>query len=146
MHSARRKIMRLLLYSDLLMSRFSLGAAEICWSLLLLAPGNTFDRQTYAMLKNSGISEELWGVVWLITGITQLYILFSDRHHSLFAVCFAGYNMILWWYVVIGCFLSVSAPAAMSAEFVNCLIASAIYIRSGWLPLPEGELYVSATK
>ena len=70
-----------------------------------------------------------------------MYILFICKHHNLFAVCFSGYNMLVWWFVIIGCFLSVGWPAAMSGEVALCIAASWIYLRTGWMPKPEGELY-----
>ncbi len=97
-------------------------------------------------MKATGLSEELWGVIWLITGTTQMYILFSGKYHNLFAVCFAGFNAILWWFVILGCYFSVQAPAAMSGEVALCIAASVIWIRSGWLPKSEGADYGDSTE
>ena len=141
MSHIHRKMMALLLYSDLLCTRFTLGLAELIWAFLLWMPEKTFLRPTYRHMASTGISEDMWGFIWAVTGITQMYILFSGKHHNLFAVCFAGYNAMLWWFVVIGCFLSVGMPAAMSAECSCCIAATWVYCRSGWMPVPEGECY-----
>lgn len=146
MHRAGKEVIKLLLYSDLLCTRFTLGLAELLWSITLFMPEQTFKRPTYAHMVSTGLSEEAWAILWLITGLTQMYILFSGKHHDLFAVCFAGYNMCLWWFVIIGCYLSVGMPAAMSAELACCVAASWVYLRSGWMPKAEGELYGIATK
>ena len=142
MHAIQRKMIRLLLYSDLLCTRFTLGISEIMWGVvLIISQGQTFSRPTYAAMKHTGLSEDMWGMIWIVTGITQLYILFSGRHHNLFAVCFAGYNAALWWFVVIGCFLSVQFPAGMCGEVGLAIAASWVYLRTGWLPRTEADLY-----
>ena len=140
MHTIQRKMIGLLLYSDLLCTRFTLGLSEILWAVILWNPSDTFSRPTYHAMKMTGISENMWGLIWAVTGLTQLYILFSGKHHNLFAVCFAGFNTLLWWFVLIGCFLSVGAPAAMSGELALCVAASWVYIRSGWMPKSEADL------
>ena len=139
MWAIKCKIMSLILYSDLLCTRFTLGLSELLWAITLFWPGNTFGRPTYHAMAATGLSEEMWGVIWLVTGFTQMYILFSGRHHTQFAVAFAGFNAILWWFVILGCYVSVHAPAAMSGEVALCIAASWVYIRSGWMPKKEAK-------
>jgi hypothetical protein len=142
MRKAHKEMMKLLLYSDLKCTRFLLGVSEILWALILWHPSITFNRPTYHAMAATGLSENAWGFVWAVTGLTQIYILFSGKYHNVFAVCFAGFNMLLWWFVIVGCFLSVGAPAAMSAELgMGCLGSTFIYLRTGWMPRPEEELY-----
>jgi hypothetical protein len=125
----------LIFQSDLHASRFTLGVAELVWGVTLLLPGNTFDRPTYAVMAHVGISEEIWGILWLFSSITQFYILFSGRYHEPPAVIFAGFNSILWWFVTVSMYLSVyPIPAAISGELALAISAAWIWIRTGWIP------------
>lgn len=133
--TAYRNIMRLVLFSDLHGTRFTLALAEFIWSLSLFWPGATFGRPTYAAMQHTHISEEIWACIWLFSAITQFYILFSGKYHSMPAVIFAGFNSILWWFVTIGMYLSVyPPPAAIGGEAALCVGATWIWVRSGWIP------------
>lgn len=135
MYEAHRKIMRLILYSDLHGTRFTLGLSEIIWAIALWWPGDTFSRPTYLAMQHTGIPEDIWGCIWFFSGITQWYILFSGKYHNTSSVIFSGFNAILWWYVTLGMYASVyPPPAAISAELASSVAAAWIWIRSGWIP------------
>jgi hypothetical protein len=131
-----RKLLRLAFFSDLHATRFSLAVAEFLWAITLFIPGDTFSRPTYAIMSLTLPSEELWGIIWLFSSITQFYILISGNYHDRAAVIFAGFNSILWWFVTISMYLSVTPPpAAISGEAALSVGAAWIWIRSGWVPL-----------
>lgn len=135
MSGSIKKIMRMILYSDLQATRFTLGLAELVWAVSLFWPGDTFDRPTYDAMKHCMVSEELWGCVWVFSGLTQWYILFSGKYHTPSAVFFACFNAILWWFATIGMYLSVyPPPAAIGGELALSVSAAWIWIRSGWIP------------
>ena len=135
MKRACNRVMKLILFSDLHATRFSLGIAEFIWAITLLWPGDTFGRPTYKIMQHVMPSEELWGLIWLFSSVTQLYILFSGKYHAMPSVIFAGFNMILWWFVTVSMYLSVfPPPAAISGEAALAMAATWIWIRSGWIP------------
>lgn len=115
--------------SDLIASRFSLAIAEFCWAIMLLWPGDSFTRPTYLGMSQI-FNEEIWGVVFLFSGVTQLSILLLDNYHSLFARYFAGWNATLWLIAVSSMLLSVyPPPAAIGGEIALTMAALWIYIR-----------------
>ena len=124
---------RVAMYSDLHATRFSLGVAEFLWAVTLLWPGDTFGRPTYTVMARV-MSEEAWGLLFLMSSITQFSILLSMRYHDRFAVMFAGWNAMLWGFVTISMYLSVSPPpAAISGEAALSIAAFWVYIRSGYV-------------
>ena len=139
MSKAHESIMDIILYSDLYCTRFTLGLAEIIWAIALWWPGDTFTRPTYLAMQHTHITEDIWGCIWMFSGITQWAILYRGKYHTLPAVIFSGFNSILWWFVTIGMYLSVyPPPAAISGETALCVAATWIWIRSGWIPKGVG--------
>jgi hypothetical protein len=135
MSKIMNRYLRLAFYSDTHVVRFLLMLSEITWGVTLFWPGDTFGRPTYAVMSHTIPSEEIWAAIWLFAGITQFYILTTGGYHDRAAVIFAGFNTILWWFVVISMYLSVSPiPAAISGELALAVGASWVYIRSGWIP------------
>ena len=120
--------------SDLIASRITLAIAEFAWAVMLLWPGNTFDRPTYthmAMIFN----EEVWGVLFLLSCVTQVTIVLTDDLCSRFARYFAGWNAVLWLYVgVVSPLMSVyPPPAAMGGEMAVAISAMWIWLRPYFL-------------
>lgn len=125
------RIFSIIFQSDLHGLRATLGVAELIWFVSLIWPGNTFDRPTYTSMSHI-MSEEAWAVVFLMSGLTQLSILYRMDFHSRFSTYFSGWNFALWLYVVISMYISVSPPpAAISGELALTLASSWIWIRSG---------------
>jgi hypothetical protein len=132
MTNAVDKILSIVFFSDLHGVRFTLGLAELIWAITLLWPGETFGRPTYTVMAHV-MSENAWGLVFLMSALTQFGILFKGDYHSRFATYFAGWNLALWLYVVISMYLSVSPPpAAISGEAALVLSAGWVWIRSGY--------------
>ena len=125
------RLISIFFYSDLHATRFTLAAAEFIWSITLLWDGNTFGRPTYSQM-STVMSENAWGLVFLISAITQMGILVRGDFHSRFATYFAGWNAALWLYVTISMYMSVfPPPAAISGGAALALAAGWIWIRSG---------------
>ena len=120
---------RVLFDSDLIITRLMLGFSELLWAILLLWPGDTFSRPTYHVMSEIA-SEEMWALVFLVTGAVQFTIVGMEHFHSTFARYFAAWNAALWTFVVVGMFLSVyPPPAAISGEVALMFAAVWIWIR-----------------
>lgn len=129
------RLFKVLFYSDLHGTRLLLAIAELVWALTMFAPGNTFDRPTYTVMSEA-MSESAWAFIFLMSSMTQFSIVLRMDYHSRFATYFAGWNSVLWWYVVIAMYLSVSPPpAAISCELALALGAGWVWCRSGLTPI-----------
>ena len=115
--------------SDLVATRIALALAEMFWAVMLLWPGDTFTRPTYALM-NKATNEEVWGVLFLVSSVTQMSIVLLDDMGSRFARYFAGWNAALWTYVVTSMLISVQPPpAAIGGEIALALFAIWIWAR-----------------
>ena len=124
-----RKTSRLLFYTDLLGTRFTLAIAELLWALTLFWPGNTFDRPTYFIMANMA-QEHSWAIIFLLSGVTQMTIAITANIDSWFAKLFAGWNAALWVVTVLSMYFSVTPPpAAVSGEAALALASIWIWIR-----------------
>jgi len=132
MKNTAQRFESILFFSDLHGVRVILGFSELIWSLTLLWAGETFGRPTYTVMAHV-MGEEAWGLVFLVSSITQFSIVYKADYHSKFATYFAGWNLCLWLYVVISMYLSVSPPpAAISGEAGLVLAAGWVWIRTGY--------------
>lgn len=124
---------RVLWDTDLIATRCTLALGEFFWAVMLLWPGDTFGRPTYdhmALVMN----EEMWGVLFLVSCVTQISIVLMNDMHSRFSRYFAGWNAILWSYTVVSMLLSVyPPPAAIGGEMAMAFGAVWIWIRPYFL-------------
>ncbi len=131
MTTVKYRFLTLIFHSDLHGIRIILGLSEVLWALTLLWTGVTFDRPVYHIMSHI-MPEEAWGLIFLLSGITQFGIVYKLDYNSRFSTYFAGWNMALWIYVVISMYLSVSPmPAAISGDTAIAIGAAWIWIRSG---------------
>lgn len=115
--------------SDLVSSRLTLAFGEFCWTVVLFWPGDTFDRPTYSHM-SVVMNEEIWGIVFLLSCMTQVTIVLLDDMHSTFARYFACWNAGLWVYTVYSMLSSVyPPPAAIGGEIALALSACWIWAR-----------------
>ena len=127
--------------SDLIASRLTLFLAELLWALMLLWPGDTFDRPTYHLMSVLA-TEGAWSVLFLTSATIQLYIVLSENFRSAFAHCFAGWNAMLWVFVVVSMVGSVyPPPAAIGGEISLAVLALWIFIRPYFLMIMYGRAY-----
>lgn len=139
-----KSVSRMLWDTDLIATRITLALGEFFWAVMLLWPGDTFDRPTYAHMAMVA-NEELWGVVFLISCITQITIVLLDDLHSRFARYFAGWNAVLWTYTVISMMISIyPPPAAVGGEIALGFAAMWIWVRP--YLLAEGYKHVIRTR
>lgn len=122
-------VSRLIWDTDLVATRFLLGIAELMWVLMLLWPGDTFERPTYRVMSEV-MSEAGWALVFLLSAATQITVVLMDDLHSRFARYFSGWNAILWTFVVVSMLLSVTPPpAAIAGEISLAFGALWVWIR-----------------
>jgi hypothetical protein len=134
-----QKTSNLIFDTDLLGTRFTLGLAELIWALTLFWPGDTFDRPTYEIMSHL-FSEHTWGFIFLLSGVTQLTIAISGLVDHWFSKLFAGWNAVIWIYVVISMYFSVTPPpAAISGEAALALASIWIWVRP--FILAKGAVY-----
>jgi hypothetical protein len=115
--------------TDLVASRVTLALSEFFWAIMLFWPGDTFDRPTYAHM-STVMSEEAWGLLFLISSITQITIVLTENFYSMFAKIFAGWNASIWGYTVLSMLLSVyPPPAAVGGEIALALAALWVWAR-----------------
>ena len=127
-----RRVARLaevLFDTDLVGVRVTLACAEVLWAITLLWPGDTFSRDTYALMR-AMMSESLWGLLFALTAWTQWSLVIIGDFRCRFARYFAAWNAMLWLTVTTTMYLSVyPPPAAISGETALAFAACWIFAR-----------------
>lgn len=130
---------RALFDSDLICTRLTLALAELCWFLMLLWPGDTFDRPTYTVMSVAA-SEMAWAAIFGATSFFQFAIVLRGSFESDWARVFATWNAGLWIFTVGSMLLSVyPPPAAVGGEIA--LMVAAVWIWARPLILERGLRY-----
>lgn len=115
--------------TDLIGVRLLLFLGELLWAVMLLWPGETFNRATYELMA-SAMSEMAWTVVFLASAVTQITIILREDFSSAFARYFAAWNACLWLFTVASMLLSIyPPPAAIGGEIALALGAVWVWIR-----------------
>lgn len=136
-----RACSRALWDSDLIASRLTLFLAEALWAIMLLWPGETFDRPTYAVMSRVA-SEEIWGLLFAGSSMMQLTIVLLEEYHTRQARLFAAWNAALWAFTVVGMILSVyPPPAAIGGEISLAVLAIWIFVRPYALAAIHGRVH-----
>ncbi len=115
--------------SPLVTSRLSLALGEMLWAIMLLWPGDTFERPTYTIMGQIA-PEACWAVAFLFTAGVQYWIVAMELYDTRAAWLFSGWNTALW-FTAIGCML-VSVyppPAAIGGEVALAVSALWIFTR-----------------
>lgn len=141
-----KRISKSIFDTDLIATRIMLGIAEGLWAIMLWWPGDTFGRPTYAHMARV-MSEDGWGLVFALSAATQLHIVFSGQFHRSYARLFAGWNAVLWSYVVGSMLLSVyPPPAAIAGEIALTISAIWIWVKPAILFHFYRQAYVESRK
>ena len=129
------RVFNIFFYSDLHGVRVLLAFSELLWAFTLIFWDGVFNRPTYTQMAKV-MGEHAWGLVFAVSGITQLIILLSGKYNDRMGIVFAGWNSVLWWFVVVSMYLSVSPPAAaISGECGLAVGALWVFVRSGVGPV-----------
>lgn len=135
MNEINNKLLRILFYADLNPLRVILAISELMWAISLIWPGSTMSREAYRVLWSIWPYDEAWGVLFLFTGVSQLYIVLSNCLHTKCARMFAGYNAALWAFVSTSMYIGIYPPPAGTSSGVAMAAASAwVFVRTGWIP------------
>jgi len=128
----KNRVMSVLYESEMVWTRLTLSCAEFIWGFSLLWPGETFERPAYSAMELL-LSEQMWGILFLVTGTLQFLIMVYTRlHHAPLGVLFAMYNSSLWWFVVVSMYMSVyPPPAGISGELALAFSSMWIFVRAG---------------
>ena len=122
-------VRRILFEEEFVGTRLILALSEFMWAILLLWPGDSFDRPTYSVMAKV-MPEEAWGLVFLVSGVTQISIVLREDFYCPLSRYFAAWNAALWVYVVVAMLLSVSPPpAAISGEIILAMAAAWIWVK-----------------
>lgn len=133
------RAVRIFFYSDLHCIRALLAISEFAWAFALVYWDGVFLRPTYTNMARV-MNEDAWGIVFALSGVTQLIILLSGRYHDRLSVVFAGWNSVLWWFVVTSMYMSVYPPApGISGELGMAFGALWVFVRSGVGPVGRRE-------
>lgn len=128
-----RACSRALWDSDLIASRLTLFLAEALWAVMLLWPGDTFDRPTYTLMAHVA-PEWVWALVFGVSAFIQLHVVIGERFHRPCARAFSAWNAALWVFVVVGMMGSVyPPPAAIGGEIALAVLAVWIFVRPYFL-------------
>lgn len=129
-HKLLKELSYTLWDSDLLVSRVTLAIAEFSWAVMLLWPGDTFERKIYSTMACI-TSEDVWGLVFLLSAAVQLYIVLSGSIHTKLSELFAGWNAVFWLTAMVSLVLSMKYPASatLSGNIAVSCIAVWIWVR-----------------
>jgi hypothetical protein len=115
--------------TDMVATRFLLALAEMLWAVMLLWPGDTFDRPTYAGMALV-FNEETWAFLFTLSALTQFSIILIEDYHGRFARYFAAWNAGFWSFAVVSMLLSVyPPPAAIAGEIALAFGAVWVWLR-----------------
>ena len=133
----KKRIGYLIWLSDLEMTRLGLACGALLWALLLFWPGTLFtpERTTYTLMAAIA-PEELWGVAFLVQGVTMVYSLLWGYKSKLSFVFDALLGCVLWTASTAACFIahyassrSYQPPAAMAYEVIGSLMSWWVMVR-----------------
>ena len=129
--------------SDLIASRLALFLAEALWAVMLVWPGDTFDRPTYSEM--SKLAPELvWALAFGVSAVLQICIVIYRQCGHTWAQLFACWNAMLWCSSVMLMLKGVyPPPAAIGGEVA--LAASALWIAIRPAILQKGERHAATT-
>jgi len=130
-HNAIRTMCHLAFDSNTEATRVVVAIGSLLWGIMLLMPGNTFDRPMFSVLHGTA-SENLWGMMFLLHGVVASISIVFSRCGRICFVFDGVTGCLLWTTVTIGMLLSsvynptmpeFSFPAATSPAIAVTLAA-----------------------
>ena len=118
--------------TDIRPAQIMLGLSSLLWALMLVYPGNTFERQTYAVMAVLG-SEYAWAAAFALVGVSQLYNSFISVLPEIPA-WFSKFDTFLCFVVwaTAACSILIAQhppPAAIAGEIVMAFAAFWVFVR-----------------
>ncbi len=129
------RLWSLIAYSDTTPTRFMLGLAGACWSLLLFAPGDTFNRPVYRYMALLG-PENIWAALWAVYSGLMFWRVFSSSKKPTWSIVVNTLGMMLYWCTTVSIYLTLTypLPAALAVDVVLSLSAAWVLIRTNINP------------
>lgn len=132
--------------ADVRPAQFTLGTASIIWAIMLFWPGETFARQTYAVMAHIA-NEHIWATAFLAVGVANIYNVVSafwkpwPRFISRFDALLTA---TVWCAAVVSMLIAVSPPpAAIAGEIAIAITAFWIFVRTD-LPILKNKRHTDA--
>ena len=127
--SIHRRLAYLMLQADVDGVRFMIACSSLAWALLLLWPGATFDRQTYALMR-AVAPEVIWAVAHLVHGSVAIYSVLTGHRSRLAWVVDPILGCLLWTTSAAAMLLAVyPVPAAIAPQIVGALASWWLMVR-----------------
>ena len=119
----------LLMRADLDGIRFFLALSSLLWGLLLLAPGETFERSTYTIMAKMA-DEWVWAAAHLVHGFAALASLFGVTIRRISFTLGPLLGAFLWTFSSIAMMAAVHPlPAAIAPHLVGSVAAWWLLVR-----------------
>lgn len=123
------RIVYLLLRSDIEPIRFFIATSSLLWGILLLLPGDTFERPTYTLMASLA-SEGVWATAHLAHSVTAIYSLFTGAKNKLIFGLDPILGAAIWTTSGIAMLASVSpVPAAIAPHLIGAVAAWWLLVR-----------------
>ena len=124
-----RRLAYLLMRSDIEPLRFFVAVSSLLWGILLLMPGETFDRQTYALMSQMG-PELLWAAAHITHGVASVYSLLTGAKGRVIFTLDPLLGAFLWTTSGAAMMLAVyPVPAAIAPHLVGAVAAWWLLVR-----------------
>lgn len=120
-------------FGDTFVARFILAGVALLWSVMLFAPGNTFDRPVYAQMAFFA-TERTWASAWGLYSIALAWRTLSAAQHRLWlSLMINGAGLVLFGGAAACVVFSRvwPMPAATSGDVGLAVVACWVLMRSG---------------
>lgn len=128
------RLWSLIAYSDTTPTRFMIALAATCWALLLLYPGDTFDRPVYRYMREvvGDYAEAKWCIAWAIHASGMWWRVFSSTPRPRWSLAIHTLGVLLFTSSSISIFLTLTSPlpAAIAPDIVLSLAAFWVLVRT----------------
>lgn len=124
-----RRLTHLFLHANVDPLRFFIAASSLLWAVLLFWPGDTFDRQTYALMR-AVAPETAWAIAHLVHGSVAIYSVLSGHRSRAAWLADPILGCLLWSTSSAAMLLSVyPVPAAIAPQIVGALASWWLMVR-----------------
>lgn len=126
---------RILLNGDLSLIKIALATASMMWAIMLYAPGQTFERQTYSVMLHT-MSEMKWAGFFLLHSIISGWAILWQRTDAWLVIGDNVLGSLLWTgscYMMIVAFAPTDPlPAATGANIVLAIFSWWCLVRNNY--------------
>lgn len=117
------RVISLLLDTDTKGARFVLMVASFFWTVLLLAPGNGFERSIYAPM-NAMAPDWVWGLFFLIHFCSTLFSSFTSISCKPLLVLEGLLGLALYTASTMSAMLALDSAAPLFSPGIACTVAA----------------------